>query len=186
MAVHSFEFEVATDETILAEDLTRKAVDILAEDGAIKVNFGEAATTAVAATGSALLAGGSGSIDSITVGGVEILSGAVPFNTDINTTAEDVKDNIVAHGVYSATRSGATVTIIALVPSDAEESENGKEVVTTGTTLTSTDTDMSGGVNDSYWPIASGASKRFEGPLAKRAIHALGTATKKVVVFIEE
>ena len=41
-----------------------------------------------------LTGGASGSIDSVEIGGVEILSGAVAFNTDLDTTATDLATDI--------------------------------------------------------------------------------------------
>ncbi len=68
---------------------------------------------AIAATGTVTLASGAtGSVDSITVDGVEIMSGAEAFDTDLPTTATNVADNITAAALgYSATAVGAVITI---------------------------------------------------------------------------
>lgn len=105
------------------------------------------------ATGNVLIAGASGSIDSITVGGVEIMSGAEAFDTDLPTTAEAIKDNIVAHTSspnYTATRSGNNIIIAAITTVENHEAVNGFAVVTTGTTMTATDTDMANGRDPDY------------------------------------
>ncbi len=102
---------------------------------------------AVAATGTVTLTGGaSGSVDSITVDGVELLSGSVPFNTNLSTTASDVATDINtgtgSHG-YTATALGAVVTIAA--NASAGDTPNGYAVVATATTITVAETDMVGG-----------------------------------------
>ena len=101
---------------------------------------------AVAATGTVTLtAGASGSVDGITVDGVQIMSGAVTFNTDLATTAADVAADINSHTStpdYSATSDGAVITITA---DTADEATNGFVVATTTTTLTATTTNMVGG-----------------------------------------
>jgi len=99
---------------------------------------------AIAATGTVTLASGaSGSVDSITVDGVEIMSGAEAFDTDLPTTATNVADNITAAALgYSATAVGAVITIEA---DTAGMTQNGLVVVSTATTITTSDTDMAGG-----------------------------------------
>lgn len=92
-----------------------------------------------------LFSGASGSVDSIKVNDVELLSGAVSFNTDLDTTASDVADDInlgtLTHG-YSADATDAIITIT----SETEGSTyNGYEVVSTATTITTLDVNMSGG-----------------------------------------
>jgi len=96
------------------------------------------------ATGSVTLdTGASGSVDGITVDGVQIMSGSVPFNTSLDQTATDVAANINAftsNPKYTAVAVGAVITISATVnePSTAV-------VVSTVTTITKTDANMSGG-----------------------------------------
>ena len=69
----------------------------------------------VSATGTVTLTGGAaGSVDSITVDGVNVMFGVVPFNTDLATTAADVATNIntaVTLPEYTATANGAVITI---------------------------------------------------------------------------
>jgi len=71
-----------------------------------------ALTKETRATGSFTIAGASGSIDTITVGGLNIIpDSTVPFNTTLNQTASDVADAINRNGMFEATVSAATVTL---------------------------------------------------------------------------
>lgn len=115
---------------------------------------------AVQATGSVeLTGGGSGSVDGITVNGVQIMSGAVSFNSTLDQTATDVAANITAHTStpnYTATAVGAVITITSETPGSAV---NGFVVTSTTTTITTTDTNMSGGINDTFqWSNDDGFS----------------------------
>lgn len=76
----------------------------------------------------------SGSVDSITVNGVEIMSGAVSFITSFAVTAAAVASNITANGLYVATSDAAVITIY-------EAGSNATSIVSSSTTLTSTDAD---------------------------------------------
>lgn len=100
----------------------------------------------VAATGTVTLTGGaSGSVDDITVNGVSIMSASVPFDTDLDTTATAVAANITAHTSspnYTAAANGAVITITAVTTGSGP---NGFAVVSTATTITTTDVDMAGG-----------------------------------------
>lgn len=102
----------------------------------------------VAAKGSVTLTGGaSGSVDSITVNGVTITSGAVAFNTSLTETAYDVAANINAYTSspnYTAYNEGPVIYII----SDAlGTTPNGYAVVSSTTTITSTDANMANGAD---------------------------------------
>ena len=103
---------------------------------------------AVSATGTVTLTGGgAGSVDSITVNGVTITSGSVSFTTDLATTATAVAANITAHTStpnYTAVAVGAVITITA---STAGQASNGFVVVANTTTITTTVTNMAGGLN---------------------------------------
>lgn len=95
-----------------------------------------------------LLTGGSGSVDSILVNSVEILSAPVNFNTDLPTTASDVAANINAFSSspnYDAVAVGSVITITAKPGTGS--GPNGFTVVSTCTTITKTDTNMSGGTD---------------------------------------
>jgi hypothetical protein len=103
---------------------------------------------AVAATGTVTLTGGAaGSVNSITVNGVTITSGSVAFTTDLPTTATAVAANITAFTStpnYSAVAVGAVITITA---STTGQGTNGFVVVANTTTITTTVTNMAGGLN---------------------------------------
>ena len=103
---------------------------------------------AVAATGTVTLTGGAaGSVNSITVNGVTITSGAVAFTTDLPTTATAVAANITAFTStpnYSAIAVGAVITITAAT---AGQGTNGFVVVANTTVITTTVTNMAGGLN---------------------------------------
>lgn len=109
----------------------------------------------LSATGSVeLTGGGSGSVDSITVDSVEIMSGAVSYNTNLNTTATDVASNITSNTSvpnYTATAAGPVITITA---SDAGISPNAFVVVSSATTITTTDINMANGFDE----ISEGAT----------------------------
>lgn len=98
---------------------------------------------AATATGTVTLtSGASGSVDDITVDGVSLMSASVPFNTDLSTTAADVVTNINAYSTdYSASNVGAIITITATATGSAF---NGN-IVVDATTITATDTNMTGG-----------------------------------------
>lgn len=93
------------------------------------------------------VAGASGSINTVTVGTFNIIpDGAVPFRTDAATTAADLCAAINRNGYYTATVSGAVVTIRPRAGTGA--THNGYVVATTVTTLTATSGgNMAGGVN---------------------------------------
>lgn len=125
-------------------------------------------TAEVLATGTVTLtAGAAGSVDTVTVGGVNILGAAVPFNGTLNQTAADVATQINRNSSapeYTATASGAVVTISALPGTGA--SVNGFTVAATSTTLSTSTTNMASGVNAAnglqFDPVVAGV-------LAKRA-----------------
>jgi hypothetical protein len=100
----------------------------------------------VAATGSVTLTGGaSGSVDGITVNGVQIMSGAVSFTTDLDATAAAVATNINSHisvPDYTAAAVGPVITITALT---AGVQTNNYVVIASTTTITASGTDMAGG-----------------------------------------
>ena len=101
---------------------------------------------AVASTGTVILTGGgSGSVDSITVDGVNVMSGAVSYSTSLSVTATAVAANINAYTSspnYTAIAVGTTITVTA---STAGSASNGFAVVATATTITTSTTDMTGG-----------------------------------------
>lgn len=107
-----------------------------------------AATSEVLATGTVTLSGSSGSVNTITVNGNDILGGAVSFDSTLAQTALDVAAQINRNKTapdYTATASGAVVTISALPGTGA--SVNGLVVSGTLTTMTATYGNLAGGVN---------------------------------------
>jgi hypothetical protein len=112
-------------------------------------NASGARTAETLATGTVTLnTGASGSVDTLTVNGVDILGGSVAFNTSLTQTAADVAAKIEARKSsveYEVTSSGAIITIKAL-PGTGTAS-NGFVVASTVTTITKTDANMAGGVD---------------------------------------
>lgn len=101
-----------------------------------------------------LTGGGSGSVEGITVNSVAIMSGAEAFDTDLGTTAQNVVDNINAYTStpnYTATRDGQTINIFGEVADGADP--NGFVVASSATTITTSDTNMSGGVTNAVTSI---------------------------------
>ena len=102
---------------------------------------------AVSATATVTLTGGAaGSVDMITVNGVNVMSGSVAYATSLSVTATAVAANITAHvsvPEYTATAVGAVITISAA--SAAGTTPNGFVVAVTTTTITETHTNMAGG-----------------------------------------
>lgn len=103
-------------------------------------------TADVLSTGTVTLAtGASGSVDSIEVNSVEVMSGVENFDTSLAITATAVAANITANTSvpdYNAVAVGAVITISAVT---AGETPNGFTVVSTATTITTADTNMIGG-----------------------------------------
>lgn len=119
----------------------------------LDVNFNSSVITdrtpvAVAATGTiTLTGGGAGSVNTVTVNGVTVTSGAVAFNTSLAQTASDLAANITAHTSspnYTAAAVGTTVTITAVT---AGAATNDFVVAATLTTITASYTAMTGGSN---------------------------------------
>lgn len=107
-----------------------------------------ARTAEVRATGSMTLTGGAGgSVNTVTVNGINILGAAVAFNATLAQTATDVAAQINRHKSapnYVASATGAVITITALPGAGA--SPNTFVVTATLTTITATYVDMAGGV----------------------------------------
>lgn len=96
------------------------------------------------ATGTITVTGGSGSITSLTAASFDLIGDTdVPYNTSAVQTASDLCSAINRNGAYSATVSGAVVTVKPRPGVGA--SHNGYALAVTGT-LTCTFAAMSGGV----------------------------------------
>lgn len=111
-------------------------------------NNSGARTAEVLSAGSVTLTGGaSGSVNTLTVNGLEIMGAAVSFVTDLSTTAAAIALQINkyhSYAEYMASSAGAVVTITALPGTGT--TPNGFVVASTTTTLTKTDANMAGGV----------------------------------------
>lgn len=125
--------------------------------GVVTLNSG-ALTKETQASQTITLAGSSGSVNTVTVGTVNIIpSGAVPFRVDLATTAVDLADAINRNGIYTATAAAAVVTIKPRPGVGA--AHNGYVVATTVTTMTAT----SGGNMASGVSSANGLSLALSG-----------------------
>lgn len=105
-------------------------------------------TANVASSIAIIFSGSAGSIDSITINGVNIIANPVAFNTNITTTVADIEDSIDAQTQspvnFAAANADSTLTISA--PAAFGDTANGYEVVIYTTTLTSSaPSTMSGG-----------------------------------------
>lgn len=110
-----------------------------------------AITAEVAAVGSIRFAGASGSIDTITVDGYDILGGAVPFNTSLAQTVADAAYGInvnPSNKDWIATADG--VDKITITESSGLGTKfNGQTLTSTQTTMTQgTVVNPTGGVNN--------------------------------------
>lgn len=104
--------------------------------GTVSLGSG-ALTQEVRANATITVAGASGSINTVTVGGLNIIpDGTVPFNTDAATTATDLCNAINRNGLFDATVAGAVVTVLA--PRGSGTTYNAVALATTVTTLTAT------------------------------------------------
>lgn len=132
-------------------------------------NNSGAFTAETRAVGTVTLAGSSGSVDALTVNGVEIMGSVTAFNSTLAQTAADVAAKINAYQSpveYIATSSGAVITLTALPGKGA--SVNTFAVVSTTTTLTKTDVNMAGGVAGANG-LTFGASGGTAGMVSKLA-----------------
>jgi hypothetical protein len=106
-----------------------------------------ALTQEVRASQTITVAGAAGSINTVSVGGLNIIpDGTVAFSVDAATTATALCDAINRNGLFDATVSGAVVTVLA--PRGAGVTYNAVSFATAVTTLTATvgAATMSGGV----------------------------------------
>lgn len=104
-------------------------------------------TAEVLSSGTCTISGGSGSLDTLTVNGIEIMGSATAFNTSLTQTAADIVtkiNNLESSVDYVASSSGAIITITALRGTGT--APNGFVVTGTSTTLGTSFANMSGGV----------------------------------------
>lgn len=86
-----------------------------------------------------VLSGSAGTVDSIKVGGIELMSGSVSFTTDLTTTAAAVASNInnfFSMLDFTATSSGANVYVTA--PKGSGATLNSMVCTASATTMTAT------------------------------------------------
>jgi hypothetical protein len=107
-----------------------------------------AKTDEVLASGTVTLTGGaSGSVDTLTVNGLEIMGSSTAFNASLTQTATDIATKCQRNPknlLYSVTATGAAITIKALPGMGTQP--NGWVVASTVTTITKTDVNMASGV----------------------------------------
>lgn len=113
-------------------------------DGAAGNAIDTVGSANITAAGGTLAGGVSSSMDGITIDGIQIMSGVVPFDTDTDTTADNVAANITtftSNPNYTAAAVAGLITITAV-----DDRPSTAVVVSTTTVLTTTDVNMSGGV----------------------------------------
>jgi len=143
----------------------------------------------ISATGTITLAtGAGGSINTLTVNGVSIISGAVSYVTSLTATATALAANINAHTSvpdYTAVAVGTTVTITAVTGGTGS---NGFVVAATYTTLTGSTTDMTGGAAGSTLAdgivitgVTSGATATVSRVVLQSGSFAAGTAAGRFI-----
>lgn len=141
------------------------------------------------ATGSVELIGGAaGSVDGITIDSVEIMSGAETFDTSLAVTAQNVVDNINANTSvpnYTATLVSQTITISAVT---SGITPNGFVVAAALTTITTTNTNMAGGVDsdaievgDIITGATSAETATLTGVMLESGSWVAGTAAGKLI-----
>ncbi len=115
-------------------------------NGAVNLKIQEGTT---AATGTVTLTGGaSGSVDGVTVNGIEITDGGGdPFNGTLDQTAIDVAANITAHTSIPNYTAAAASSVITITSVDKGDHVNTLAVVSATTTITTTDVNMASGAN---------------------------------------
>lgn len=91
--------------------------------------------------------GASGSVDTLTVNGIEIMGSSTPYNASLTQTAADVATKCgrnPKNKLYRVTSAGAVITITAVPGLGAMP--NTWVVASTATTITKTDANMASGV----------------------------------------
>lgn len=114
--------------------------------GTVSASSG-AVTKETRASATITVAGSSGSINTVTVGTLNIIpDGAVPFRIDAATTAADLSDAINRNGLFEASVASTVVTVRPRYGSGA--GYNAIALATTVTTLTATSSgNIAGGVS---------------------------------------
>lgn len=113
-------------------------------------NNSGAYTPETAAVGSVTYAGSAGSVNTLTVNGIELIAAAVPFDSTLAQTALDVATEINRNSDatgYNASATGSSGVVTIKANAGAGATPNGYTVAGTTTTLTTTYANMAGGVN---------------------------------------
>ena len=117
-------------------------------------------------------------VSSITVDSVEIMSGTEIFETDLDTTASNIADNINAHTSdpnYTAVANGAVITISSLSEGDA------LVVAATSAVIVTTDVDMSESGSATFKIQGKDpASGKYYDLLVSNALNAVSTTILRV------
>lgn len=143
---------------------------------------GGAITREVLATGSVALTGGAaGSLNTLTVNSLEIMGSATNFNTSLAQTATDIctKINNNPKNQLFVASNGGTATVTLTAKPGLGSLPNAWVVASTATTITKTDTNMSGGVtaaNGLNWGDSVGSTLVKESGMWQGTAVATGTA----------
>lgn len=133
----------------------------------------------VQATGTITLnSGASGSVDTVAVDGIDLIDGSVAFNGSLTQTAVDLAAAINSSRQspeYTATSSGAVVTIKAAL--GAGVSANALNVTQTTTTINASSTDMAGGQDAANGLRMGSASSATVGKSTDQTWSGAGVAT---------
>ena len=156
-------------------DVNKNGTSVLTTKSMIYLNTSSSKNNPGQSVGSvALSAGASGSVDSITVNGVEVMSGSEAFDTNLTQTAANVAANITANTSvpnYTAANLGGIVFITAVDPGTGP---NGFAVVSTATTITTVDENMDFGTDASV--LDSGQTDIAVGDRLSCDIDAIGAS----------
>lgn len=113
-------------------------------------NNSGALTREVLASGSCALTGGaSGSLNTLTVNGIEIMGSATNFNTSLIQTATDIVtkiNNNPQNLLFTASNAGGTSATITITARPGLGALANWTLASTATTITKTDTNLTGGV----------------------------------------
>ena len=129
-----------------------------------------------------LTGGGSGSLDTLTVNGIEIMGSSTPFNTSLAQTAADVASKInrnPKNKLFDAFVNATDVINIRAKPG-LGTLPNAWVVASTATTITKTDNNMAGGVNSAngllFNEAVSGTMNKRTGQTWSGVVANTGTA----------
>lgn len=140
---------------------TVKDVDSTTGSGLIGSDDKIELNSQIAATGSVTLdSGSSGSVDGIAVNGVEIMDAVVSFDTDLSTTATNVASNINAFTSSPNYTAVAVDSVITITSVTTGTTPNDFTIVSSTTTITTTDVSLSGGLDTTQIQILALTTKK--------------------------